>query len=130
MQRNPQYKSLIPQIISSLRRSIQIGLDAGIGMEKIIVDPGIGFGKTTEHNLEIIRRLSEFKSLGRPLLIGTSRKSFIGNTLGLPVEERLFGSAATVALAILNGANIVRVHDVKEMMQVARMIDAILKQKA
>jgi dihydropteroate synthase len=127
MQTNPKYKSLIPEIISSLRRSIQIGLDAGIKMEKIIIDPGIGFGKTTEHNLEILRRLSEFRSLGRPILIGTSRKSFIGNILGLPVEKRLLGSAATVALAIFNGASFIRVHDVKEMTQVARTVDAIVK---
>ncbi len=127
MQRNPAYRSLISEIIASLRESIEIARRCGIDDEKIIVDPGIGFGKTTEHNLEILRRLSEFKSLGRPIMVGTSRKSLIGNVLGSPLDQRGWGTAATIALAIANGAHIVRVHDVKEMAQVARMTDAILK---
>lgn len=127
MQRNPTYRSLISEIIASLRGSIEIARMCGIDDEKIIVDPGIGFGKTTEHNLEILKRLSEFRSLGRPILVGTSRKSLIGNVLGSPVDQRGWGTAATVALAIANGAHIVRVHDVKEMAQVARMTDAIVK---
>ena len=127
MQRNPAYRSLISEIIASLRGSIEIARRCGIDDEKIIVDPGIGFGKTTEHNLEILRRLSEFKSLGCPIMVGTSRKSLIGNVLGLPVDQRGWGTAATIALAIANGAHIVRVHDVKEMTQVARMADAIVK---
>ncbi len=127
MQKSPTYKSLISEIIASLRGSIRIARRYGVGDGRIIVDPGIGFGKTTDHNLEILQRLREFKFLGRPIMVGTSRKSVIGNILGLPVEERGWGSAATVALAVANGAHIVRVHDVKEMVQVVRMADAIVK---
>ena len=91
------------------------------------MDPGLGFGKKPEHNLEILRRLEEFQVLGLPLLVGTSRKSTIGLVLDLPVEERLEGTAATVAIAIANGADIVRVHDVKSMARVARMSDAVVR---
>lgn len=125
MQNNPRYKSLIPEIIDYLSKAIKIVTDAGVDSKKIIVDPGIGFGKTTAHNLEILRRLDEFKVLGKPLLVGTSRKSLIGNVLGLPAEKRQWGTAATIAIAINNGADLVRVHDVKEMAEVARMADAI-----
>ena len=127
MQKNPRYKSLISEIINYLKNSIRIAVQAGVGSKKIIVDPGIGFGKTTAHNLEILRRLREFKVLGKPLLVGTSRKSVIGDVLGLPVEQRLWGTAATIAIAINNGADIVRVHDVGEMAEVARMADAIAR---
>ena len=99
----------------------------GVHRERIILDPGIGFGKTADHNLEILNRLGEFKDLGFPLLVGTSRKSTIGLVLDLPVEERLEGTAATVALAIAGGADIVRVHDVREMTRVVRMSDAIVR---
>ena len=95
--------------------------------ERLIVDPGFGFGWKEEHNLEMLRRLGELKSLGLPILVGTSRKSTIGAVLDLPVEERLFGTAASVALAIANGADIVRVHDVKEMLQVCRVADAVVR---
>ena len=95
--------------------------------ELIILDPGIGFGKTVKQNLEILRRLDEYKTIGRPLLVGTSRKSTIGNVLDLPVDERVEGTAATVALAIAKGVDIVRVHDVKEMIRVSRMSDAIVR---
>ena len=125
MQNNPRYKSLIPEIIDYLSKAIKIVTGAGVDSKKIIVDPGIGFGKTTAHNLEILRRLSEFKVLGKPLLVGTSRKSLIGNVLGLPAGERMWGTAATIAIAINNGADLVRVHDVREMAEVARMADAI-----
>ena len=91
------------------------------------MDPGIGFGKTAEQNLEVLNRVGELKSLGRPILVGPSRKSFIGLTLDLPPEERLEGTAATVSLAIARGADIVRVHDVKEMARVARMTDAVVR---
>ncbi len=127
MQKSPKYKSLIYEIIEGLRQSIKIAKDAGISDDKIIIDPGIGFGKTVEHNLKILKRLREFKSLGYPILVGPSRKSFIGKVLGLDLGERLFGTAASVAIAIQNGANILRVHDVHEMGQVARLTDAILK---
>ena len=129
MQINPTYNSLIEEIISSLKNSIEIAKRFGIDKDKIIVDPGIGFGKTTEHNLEILKRLDEFKTLGYPLMIGTSRKSLISNVLGVPADERLMGTAATITTAILKGANIIRVHDVKEMLQVARMTEAIMKVK-
>jgi len=127
MQLDPRYDSLISEIISFLRARIQAAVDTGISPNQIIIDPGIGFGKTVPHNLEIIRRLREFKSLGKPILIGTSRKSFIGKVLGLPVDDRLEGTAATVAIAIANGADIVRVHNVKEMARVVRMTDAIVR---
>ena len=127
MQENPTYKSVMGEIISFLRERLQLARSKGIKMENILVDPGIGFGKTVQHNLEILRKLVELKSLGCPVVVGTSRKSFIGHTLDLPVEERLEGTAATVALSVANGANIVRVHDVKEMVRVVRMTDAILR---
>ena len=121
------YADLLPDVIASLRASMDIALGAGVPLENIILDPGVGFGKTAENNLELLRRLSELTALGRPLLVGTSRKSTIGLVLDLPVEERLEGTAATVALAIANGADIVRVHDVKEMARVARMSDAVVR---
>lgn len=126
MQINPSYESLMFEIISFLADRIKIARKAGIAEDKIIIDPGIGFGKTIDHNLEILRRLGELKSLGKPILVGTSRKLFIGKTLDLPIEQRLEGTSATVAIAIANGANIIRVHDVKEMVRVARMTDAII----
>ena len=112
---------------SFLRERIAFAKEEGIDEERIIIDPGIGFGKTTEHNLQIFNRLSEFKSLGRPILVGPSRKSVIGNVLNLPVEERLEGTAAAVAASILNGADIIRVHDVREMKRVVDMTNAIRK---
>ncbi|MCG2676275.1 dihydropteroate synthase [bacterium] len=129
MQKNPKYGDVVGEIISFLRERIAFAKEEGIDGEKIIIDPGIGFGKKKEHNLEIFNRLSEFKSLGRPILVGPSRKSVIGDVLGLPVEERLEGTAATAAASILNGADMVRVHDVKEMKRVADMIDAILREQ-
>lgn len=127
MQENPAYKDLIKEIIKSLRESIKIALRAGIKENRIIIDPGIGFGKTTAHNLEILKNLDKFGILDKPILIGVSRKSFIGKVLDLPVEERIFGTAASVAWAVSKGANIIRVHDVKEMAQVTKLIDAIKK---
>ncbi len=121
------YRDLLPDIFASLRRSVTQAMAAGVARENIILDPGIGFGKTAEHNLEIMRRLAEFRELGFPLLMGTSRKSTIGLVLDLPVEERLEGTAATVALSVAGGADIVRVHDVKEMARVSRMSDAVVR---
>ena len=126
MQEMPVYDDVVAEIIEFFRDRIEVALAAGVKEENIIIDPGIGFGKTVEHNLEILKRLREFKVLGRTILIGTSRKSFIGKVLGLPTEERLEGTAATVAAAIMNGADIVRVHDVKAMVRVARMADAMV----
>lgn len=125
MQDNPVYADLMAEIIDSLSGSIDIALKAGIPPERIIVDPGIGFGKTTRHNLTIIDRLQELKVLGKPILIGTSRKSFIGAVLDKDTSGRLMGTAATCALAIANGADIIRVHDIGEMVEVARMSDAV-----
>jgi dihydropteroate synthase len=127
MQENPQYGDVVSDIAEFLSGAVDKAVSSGINREKIVVDPGIGFGKRTEHNLEIIKRLCEFESLGRPILIGVSRKSVIGNVLDLPVDERLEGTAALVACAIENGAHIVRVHDVKYMCRVARMVDAVKK---
>src|SRR5438128_2917495 len=120
-----RYHDLLEEIAASLGESIELGQAAGIPEDRIILDPGIGFGKTREENLEIIRRLPELRRLGFPLLIGPSRKSFIGKTLDLPAGERLEGTAAAVALSIAGGADIVRVHDVKAMVRLARMADAI-----
>jgi len=125
MQANPQYGALIPEIMDYLRASIMLALKFGIPEDKIIIDPGIGFGKAFEHNLEIIKNLHEFTLLEKPLLVGVSRKAFIGKILGdAPASERLEGTAAAVAISILNGANIIRVHDVKEMKKVALVADA------
>ncbi len=126
-QREATYDQIVPEVISSLKRGIDLALDAGVARENIIIDPGIGFGKTLEGNLEIIRRLGELKELGRPILLGTSRKSMIGMVLDLPPEQRLEGTAATIALGIAGGTDIVRVHDVLEMGRVARMSDAIIR---
>jgi dihydropteroate synthase len=126
MQQNPQYEDVVRDISRYFEERLALAERAGIPRENIWLDPGIGFGKTVEHNLEILRRLREFTAFGLPILIGTSRKSFIGKILGdLPPEERLEGTAATVAIAIMNGANAVRVHDVREMVRVARMTDAV-----
>ena len=126
-QRGRRYSNLITDIKASLSRSAGIGLDAGISREKIILDPGIGFGKTPDHNLEVLRRLREIKDLGYPLLVGASRKSTIGLVLGLPVDQRVEGTAATVSLSISEGADIVRVHDVQHMVRVSRMTDAVVR---
>lgn len=119
------YQNLMGEIAAGLLESVELARAAGILEDHIILDPGIGFGKTREENLEIIRRLPELRRLGFPILIGPSRKSFIGKTLDLPAGERREGTAAAVALSIAGGADIVRVHDVKAMVRVARMADAI-----
>lgn len=129
MQRDPVYGDVVGEIRDHLAGSIELALKAGVDREKILIDPGIGFGKTLEHNLAILNRLSEFKTLGRPLVIGTSRKRFIGAVLNEPLpEQRVEGTAATVALAIERGAQVVRVHDVAHMAKAARMTDAILRE--
>ena len=128
MQKKIHYKNLMAEIFSSLRKSIENCLEIGIKSDKIIIDPGIGFGKTVEDNLRILNRLGELKKLNCPILIGTSRKSFIGKTLERDVEKRLMGTAATVVASILKGAHIVRVHDVKEIYDATRMTDAIINE--
>ena len=121
MQDNPQYMDVIGEITGFLRAQAEKALDAGISPDAIAVDPGIGFGKTVEHNLTIIRELSSFRSLGYPVLLGASRKSFIGKSLGLEVDERLEASLAVAAIGIWNGASIIRAHDVKETMRAVKM---------
>jgi dihydropteroate synthase len=120
-----EYVDLVPDLVASLRRSVAIAEQAGVPAERVIVDPGIGFGKTPEQNLVVLRRLAELRALERPLLVGTSRKSFIGRILDHPVEDRLEGTAASVAAAVLRGADIVRVHDVREMTRVVRVAEAL-----
>ncbi|MEN6347897.1 MAG: dihydropteroate synthase, partial [Syntrophomonas sp.] len=122
------YEDLISDIAADLKDSVDKAKTAGLGEDKIIIDPGVGFGKNTAQNRLIIKRLWEFKSLGFPVLLGASRKNFIGKTLGLEVDNRLEGSLAVVAMGIMNGANIVRVHDVKETKRVASMIDAVMRE--
>ncbi|MBW2056547.1 MAG: dihydropteroate synthase [Deltaproteobacteria bacterium] len=125
MQQHIHYVSLFSEIMEYLRESMDIAQKAGVDPERIIVDPGIGFGKTVEHNLAIIKHLSRFKVLGRPILIGTSRKSFIGKILDLDVKEREEGTIASVAASILSGAHIVRVHNVRNAVRAARITDAV-----
>jgi len=130
MQKNPVYEALIPEIMDYLRGGIRLAMESGVSEDKVIIDPGIGFGKTFEHNLEIIHRLEEFTLLEKPILIGPSRKAFIGKVLGdLPPEDRFEGTAAVIAVSIMNGANIVRVHDVSEMSRVAKLADAIKRMR-
>ncbi len=139
-QRDSHCQDIVPAVISDLKRAIKQALGAGVLWENIIIDPGIGFGKTQEQNLEILQRLEEFRMLGRPILLGSSRKSFIGWVLDLSPEQRLSkvafvppgdqrfeGTAATVAIGIAKGVDIVRVHDVREMARVCKMSDAVVR---
>ncbi len=121
-----EYVSLLDDIRADLMESVDIVRRAGVPDERIILDPGIGFAKTYEHNLQVMRELEKVTALGFPVLLGTSRKSFIGRTLDLPPDDRVEGTAATVALGIVKGCRIVRVHDVREMVRVCRMMDAML----
>ncbi|MBE0467307.1 MAG: dihydropteroate synthase [Candidatus Desulforudis sp.] len=122
-----EYIDLIGDVVGYFEERMETAVRAGVAPDRIILDPGFGFGKTAAQNLTVLRRLREFKSLGCPLLIGTSRKSTIGKVLDLPVAQRLEGTAATVAVGITRGADMVRVHDVREMVRVARMSDAIVR---
>ncbi len=131
MQTGPVYDDVVADIMRSLEESIGIALRAGIPADRILVDPGIGFGKTVQHNLTVLDRLDELRALGRPIVLGASRKRFIGAVLEISEpQDRVQGTAATVALGIERGAQVVRVHDVAEMTQVARMADAILRASA
>lgn len=126
MQQNPVYKDVVQEVREFLAERIRIAAEAGIAREKILIDPGIGFGKTMEHNLELLRRLGETDELKQPMVIGVSRKSFIGTITGEPIAtNRVFGTAAAVGWAVANGAGVVRVHEVKAMKQVVRMVEAI-----
>ncbi len=123
MQENPVYVDVVAEVKTFLKERVALAHNAGV--VDVIVDPGIGFGKTLKHNLEIIKRLGEFTDLGCPLLVGPSRKSFIGQLTGFPANDRIEGTLAAVAVAIMNGADIVRVHDVKECKRVVQVVDAI-----
>lgn len=125
-QQRTQYHNLLPDIIESLQNSANTAVISGVPRDNIIIDPGIGFGKTPDHNLEVLARLNELRSLSYPILVGSSRKSTLGLLLNLPVDQRIEGTAATVTLAISRGADIVRVHDVKEMVRVCRVTDAVV----
>ena len=126
MQRDPHYGDLMGEIAGFLAGAIGRAQAAGIGKGRVAIDPGIGFGKTTEQNLEILRRLPELEALGMPILVGPSRKSFIGKVLDLPVDDRLEGTLATVAYAVAQGARLLRVHDVRPVVRVSRMVEACL----
>ncbi len=125
-----EYADLIADVKRELMDSVRLAREAGIRDDRIILDPGVGFGKKVEHNLELINRLDEIRALGFPVLLGTSRKSFIGYTLDLPPDQRLEGTAATIAVGIARGADIVRVHDVEPLMRVVKMTDAIVRKSS
>jgi dihydropteroate synthase len=125
MQQAPQYRSVVDEVREFLAERLKAAVEAGVAKEQILLDPGIGFGKNLEHNLTLLARLDALRSVGRPILVGVSRKSFIGEVLGRPVEERLMGTAAAVAAAVARGARVLRVHDVMAMRDVVRMTDAI-----
>jgi dihydropteroate synthase len=129
MYRGARYNHLMDDVKQDLLAAVQVGLQAGIKPEQIILDPGIGFGKTVAQNLELINRLDEIRSLGYPVLLGPSRKSFIGQVLDVPAADRLEGMMAAVCVGVMRGADIVRVHDVKETVRVVRMTEAILRSK-
>jgi len=124
-----EYTDLLADVARELQKSIDLAKEAGIPDEHIIIDPGIGFGKTVEQNLTLLNHLDKFKALGYPILLGPSNKSFIGYTLDLPPDDRLEGTAAAVAIGIARGADIVRVHQVKAMSRVARMADAMVRER-
>ena len=125
MQLNPTYKDIVNEILDFFKMKINTAIQSGINRSMIILDPGIGFGKTVEHNFELLSRLNEFNVLELPIMIGPSRKSFIGITLDLPPEDRVEGTAAAVSAGVMNGASIVRVHDVKSMKRVVRIIEKV-----
>jgi dihydropteroate synthase len=125
MHREPSYADVMGEVVAELGQRIGAAEAAGVRRSQLIVDPGVGFAKNARHSLEVLRRLPEMEGLDRPILVGPSRKSFIGKVLDLPVGERLMGTAAAVAACVLQGAHLVRVHDVKAMVEVARLCDAI-----
>ena len=126
-QKGTEYGDLLPDVLTSLQSSVGTALDAGVPQENIIIDPGIGFGKTPDQNLEVLAGLEALKAAGYPIMVGTSRKSTLGLLLDLPADQRVEATAATVSLAIAGGADLVRVHDVKEMVRVCRVADAVVR---
>jgi dihydropteroate synthase len=127
MGRAPESSDLMADILGFLQKSVQIGLKAGLSREQLILDPGVGFGVTPEESIEMIARLNELTSLGLPILLGPSRKRFIGHILGQPATDRVFGTSAAVAVGIARGADIVRIHDVREIVEVVRVADALCR---
>lgn len=123
----PRYADLMSELLADLRTAVDRAVRLGVAWERLIVDPGFGFGKTPEHNLTVLRDLAALRVLGRPILLGTSRKSTLGRVLDLPVDERLEATLATTAIGIANGADMIRVHDVRENVRAARMSDAIVR---
>ena len=129
MQEHPRYKDVVTEVFEYLQQSIKIANSAKISPEKIAIDPGIGFGKTDTHNLQIIKNLNRLKELSKPILLGVSRKSLIGNILNAPVEERLEGSLAATVFALTQGASIIRTHDVKATRRAVKVAEAIMKEE-
>lgn len=129
MQKRPQYRDVVKDVYRYLRQALHFALAAGISRQRIAIDPGFGFGKTTEHNLALLSELDFFSSLGVPVLVGLSRKSFIGNLLGTPASERLYGSLGAAAVAIQRGAHLLRVHDVKAHRQLALLVDSAMNKE-
>lgn len=127
MQENPVYRDVVNEVKDYLRRQMQVAIDAGVAKDSIVVDPGIGFGKTVEHNLELINHVPDLAELGRPVMIGASRKSFIGAITRADVADRLEGSLAAAVMAVVRGARIVRVHDVRQTLRALKVAEAILK---
>jgi dihydropteroate synthase len=125
MHRDPHYEDVTAEVVAELEQRVEAAVAGGVRRDQVLVDPGLGFAKAAPHSLEVLRRLPALRALDRPLVVGPSRKSFIGKVLDLPVGERLMGTAASVAACVLGGAHVVRVHDVAPMAQVVRMCDAI-----
>ena len=125
MQQNPQYGDVVTEVSQFLLRQMRAAMEAGIGSEQILLDPGFGFGKTVDHNLALLAQLHDLVALGRPLVVGVSRKSFIGRVLDRTVDQRLMGTAAAVVMAVERGARVVRVHDVGAIRDVVRMVEAV-----
>jgi dihydropteroate synthase len=130
MQINPSYQQVVTEVGDFLASKAMACLKAGIGENRIIIDPGFGFGKTTLHNMQLLKNLSAFKKMGYPILVGLSRKSSIGELLSLPVEERLFGSLSAHVIAVLNGASIIRTHDIKPTVEALKIAEAVLSQES
>ena len=127
MQAGPEYADVVGEIHGFFRERMELALEKGMDPGSIVLDPGIGFGKTVEDNYELLARLGEFRGLGRPILVGASRKSFIGKVLDLPLDQRLEGSLAAAVAAVMNGASIIRAHDVRETVRATRIADAIVR---
>lgn len=129
MQRQPSYSDVVAEVKDFLAQQLQRAISAGIPKEKLMIDPGFGFGKTLEHNLQLLNRMDQLVDLGVPILSGTSRKTMVGQVLDREPQDRLIGSLSTVAIAVERGARIIRVHDVAETVDMVRMTEAILNER-